>query len=55
MDQVDVSRVMADVRSRAGVELRERTGITDAEIYAVVEQILRGALDDAEHKTLLII
>ena len=54
MDQVDVSRVMADVRSRAGRELADRTGITDAELYAAVEEILRGAVEDAEHKPLLL-
>jgi len=54
MDPVDVSRVMDDVRSRASAELRSRTGISDAELFAVVEQILRGAIDDAEHKPLLL-
>ena len=54
MSQVDVSRVMDDVRARAGAELRGRTAIADAELFAAVEQILRGAIDDAEHGTLLL-
>jgi len=54
MSQVDVSRVMDDVRARASAELRDRTSISDVEIYAAVEQILQGAIDDAEHKPLLL-
>jgi hypothetical protein len=54
MDQVDVSRVMADVRSRASAELRGRTDFSDAEIFTIVEQILREAIDAADQKTLLL-
>ena len=54
MNQVDVSRVMDGVRARASAELRDRTAISDAEIFAVVDEILRGAIDDAEHRTLLL-
>ena len=61
MDHVDVSRVMADIRQRANTELRERVfdrgktpAFSDAELFDRVEQILRGAVDDAEGKVLLL-
>jgi hypothetical protein len=54
MDQIDVSRVMADVRSRVSAELRTRTSISDPEVFAVVEEVLRRAIDDAEHQPLLL-
>ena len=58
MDQpgrIDVSRVMADIRMRASTELRERAfdrgntpEFADAALFDLVEQILRGAVDDAD-------
>jgi hypothetical protein len=54
MSQVDVSRVMDEVRARASAELRGRTSIADAELFAIVEQILRTAIDEAEHGPLLL-
>ena len=55
MDQIDVTRVMADIRTRASADLRSRTydggktpEFSDAELFAIVEQILRNAVDDAE-------
>ena len=61
MDQIDVTRVMADIRTRASADLRSRTydggktpEFSDAELFAIVEQILRNAVDDAESKVLLL-
>lgn len=61
MDQVDVSRVMADVRMRASAELRDRAfdrgktpEFSDAELFDIVEQLLRAAVDDSAHKVLLL-
>ena len=61
MDKVDVSRVMADIRTRAIAELRERAfdrgntpEFSDAELFDIVEQILRAAVDDADRKVLLL-
>jgi hypothetical protein len=61
MDHVDVSRVMADIRMRASAELRERAfdrgntpEFSDAALFDLVEQILRGAVDDADRKVLLL-
>ena len=58
---VDVSRVMADIRIRANAELRERTfdrgntpEFSDTELFDLVEQILRGAVDDSDRKVLLL-
>jgi hypothetical protein len=60
-NHVDVSRVMADIRMRASAELRERAfdrgntpEFSDAELFALVEQILRTAVDDADRKVLLL-
>jgi hypothetical protein len=59
--KVDVSRVMADVRRRANAELRERAfdrgrtpAFSDAELFDMVEQLLRGAVDEADRKVLLL-
>src|SRR5438045_1527728 len=61
MDQVDVSRVMADIRMRASAELRERAfdrgntpEFSDAELFDIVEQILRSAVDESDRKVLLL-
>jgi len=61
MDQIDVTRVMADIRTRASADLRVRAydggktpEFSDAELFAIVEQILRNAVDDAESKVLLL-
>ena len=58
---VDVSRVMADVRMRANAELRDRAfdrghtpEFSDAALFDAVERILRGAVDDADRKVLLL-
>ena len=60
MDQIDVSQVMADVRARASAALRERAfdggntpEFSDAELFDIVEQILRSAVD-SDHKVLLL-
>jgi hypothetical protein len=60
-NRIDVSRVMADVRMRANTELRERAfdrgntpEFSDAELFDVVERVLRGAVDDADRKVLLL-
>ena len=57
MDQIDVTRVMADIRTRASADLRSRTydggktpEFSDAELFAIVEQILRNAVDDAARR-----
>ena len=59
--RVDVSRVMADVRTRAIAELRERAfdrgntpEFADAELFDIVERVLRGAVDDSGRKVLLL-
>jgi len=61
MDQVDVSRVMADIRMRASAELRERAfdrgntpEFSDAELFDIVEQMLRSAVDESDRKVLLL-
>jgi hypothetical protein len=61
MNQVDVSRVMADVRMRASAELRDRAfdrgktpEFADAELFDLVEQLLRAAVDDSSRKVLLL-
>ena len=61
MNQIDVTRVMADIRTRASADLRERTyaggktpEFSDAELFEIVERILRTAVDDAENKVLLL-
>ena len=58
---IDVSRVMADIRIRASAELRERTfdrgntpEFSDAALFDLVEQVLRGSVDDADRKVLLL-
>jgi hypothetical protein len=59
-NHVDVSRVMDDIRMRASAELRERAfdrgntpEFSDAEIFDIVERMLRNAVDDADRKVLL--
>ncbi len=59
--RVDVSHVMADIRRRASAELRERAfdrgntpAFSDAELFELVERILRDAVDDADRKVLLL-
>jgi hypothetical protein len=59
--RIDVSQVMADIRRRANAELRERAfdrgntpEFSDAELFDLVERVLRGAVDDADRKTLLL-
>jgi len=61
MDHVDVSRVMADIRMRASAELRERAfdrgntpEFSDAELFDIVEQMLRSAVDESDRKVLLL-
>ena len=61
MDQVDVSRVMAEIRMRASAELRARAfdrgntpEFSDAELFDIVEQILRSAVDESDRKVLLL-
>ena len=61
MDQIDVTRVMADIRTRASADLRTRAidggktpEFADAELFEIVERILRSAVDDAESKVLLL-
>ena len=61
MDQIDVTRVMAEVRARASADLRSRAydggktpEFSDAELYDIVERILREAVDDAGNKVLLL-
>ena len=60
MDPIDVSRVMADIRLRAAEQLRARAmdrgnapEFSDAELFAIVEGLLRHAVDDAADKVLL--
>src|SRR3954469_17413322 len=52
---------MADIRQRANAELRERAfdrgntpEFSDAELFDIVEQVLRTAVDDADRKVLLL-
>src|SRR4051794_11832805 len=52
---------MADIRQRANAELRERTfdrgntpEFSDAELFDVVERILRSAVDESDRKVLLL-
>lgn len=59
--RIDVSRVMADIRMRASAELRERAfdrgrtpEFSDAALFDLVERVLRGAVDDADRKVLLV-
>jgi hypothetical protein len=62
MDRIDVTRLMTDIRRRANEELRERAfdrGNTpefgDAELFDLVEHILRGAVDDADRNKVLLL
>jgi hypothetical protein len=59
--QIDVSRVMAEIRRRASAELRERAfdrgqtpEFSDAAVFEIVEQILRSAVEDSDRKVLLL-
>ncbi len=59
--RIDVSRVMAEIRQRASQELRERAfdrgntpEFSDAELFDLVERVLRSAVDDADRKVLLL-
>src|SRR5476649_2782812 len=59
--RIDVSRVMAELRIRANAELRERAfdrgntpEFSDAALFDLVERVLRGAVDDADRKVLLL-
>jgi hypothetical protein len=54
MDSVDVSRVMADVRARARAELEGRVSIADAEVLAIVEDVLQRAVNAADSETLVL-
>src|SRR5437879_2359003 len=61
MEKVDVSRVMDDVRMRVSAELRERVfdrgntpAFADAELFTLVDEILRSAVNDVERKALLL-
>ena len=52
---------MADIRQRANAELRERTfdrgntpEFSDAELFDLVERILRSAVDESDRKVLLL-
>lgn len=58
---IDVSRVMADIRIRTSAELRQRAfdrgntpEFSDAELFDLVERVLRGAVDDSDRKVLLL-
>jgi len=60
-NRIDVSQLMADIRMRANAELRERAfdrgntpEFSDAELFDLVERVLRGAVDDADRKVLLL-
>jgi hypothetical protein len=60
-NRIDVSQLMADIRKRANAELRERAfdrgntpEFSDAELFDLVERVLRGAVDDADRKVLLL-
>jgi len=60
-NRIDVSRVMADIRTRAIAELRERAfdrgntpEFADAELFDIVERVLRSAVDDSDRKVLLL-
>jgi hypothetical protein len=61
MDRIDVTRLMTEIRRRANEELRERAfdrgntpEFADAELFDLVERILRGAVDDHDRKVLLL-
>jgi hypothetical protein len=61
MDRIDVTRLMSEIRKRANEELRERAfdrgntpEFSDAELFDLVERILRGAVDDSDRKVLLL-
>jgi hypothetical protein len=61
MDRINVTRLMTEIRKRANEELRERafdrgntSEFADAELFDLVERILRGAVDDADRKVLLL-
>jgi hypothetical protein len=61
MDRIDVTRLMTEIRRRANEELRERAfdrgntpEFADAELFDLVERVLRGAVDDADRKVLLL-
>ena len=49
-----MSRVMADVRARASAELKGRVSIADAEILAIVEDVLQRAVNAADSDTLVL-
>ena len=60
-NRIDVARVMADIRMRASAELRERAfdrgntpEFSDAELFDLVERVLRSAVDDSDRKVLLL-
>jgi len=61
MDRIDVTRLMTEIRRRANEELRERAfdrgntpEFADADLFDLVERVLRGAVDDADRKVLLL-
>jgi hypothetical protein len=61
MDRIDVTRLMTEIRRRANEELRERAfdrgntpEFADAELFDLVERVLRGAVDDADRKVLVL-
>ena len=49
-----MSRVMAEVRARATADLGDRTSITDAEILAIVEDVLQRAVNAADRDALVL-
>ena len=60
-NRIDVARVMTDIRMRASAELRERAfdrgntpEFSDAELFDIVERVLRSAVDDSDRKVLLL-
>jgi hypothetical protein len=60
-NRIDVASVMADIRMRASAELRERAfdrgntpEFSDAELFDLVERVLRSAVDDSDRKVLLL-
>jgi hypothetical protein len=60
-NRIDVARVMTDIRMRASAELRERAfdrgntpEFSDAELFDLVERVLRSAVDDSDRKVLLL-
>lgn len=61
MERIDVTRLMTEIRRRANEELRERAfdrgntpEFADAELFDLVERILRAAVDDADRKVLVL-